>query len=62
MSISVEDVRRSNVKYRYDYRKSTIAAQIISFLLLAFTSGILISNYLSPMKSSIWKTSSYTSE
>lgn len=62
MSISVEDVRRSNFKYRYDYRKSTIAAQIISFLLLAFTSGILISNYLSPMKSSIWKTSYYTSE
>lgn len=62
MPISVEDVRRSTVKYKYNYRKSTITAQIVSFAILAFCSGFFITLYLSPMKTSIWKTTAYTSE
>ncbi|WP_294467715.1 hypothetical protein [uncultured Ruminococcus sp.] len=54
MSISADDVRRSNVKYRYNYRKSTIATQIFSFIILIVTSAFLITSYLSPIKASIW--------
>lgn len=62
MSINVEDVKKSRVLMRVDCNNGTLVGQVIAGIAMGVSSAVLFNNYLSPMKSSIWRTDSYVSE
>lgn len=62
MKTTVDEVKKDKVLHRFEYNHTSLVAQIIAGIIFVLTSAYLISNYMSEMKTSIWKTNSYVAE